>query len=436
MDVKNIKINLPWKRLFKISGNALFIFVFVIALLMILSKFNVGGLRVLTVRSGSMSPAIFTGSVTFVSPAKTYNVNDIITFRAQGKKELVTHRIVEADKSTDKNFYWTKGDANDAPDSYKVPQIGIIGKVRFSLPLLGYMVDFAKTIPGLMLLIIIPATIIIYDEIRKIKKEMAKLKLEKNKKDNFTSFPFKENNSKKGKIWAILKKHRKLFVFTIILTTGLLFSNSTYAVTEMSGDLTISYPGDPPLFSELNLAPGDTTTKTITITNDGDTTQDIAIAVTDYNDPDNLASKLNIFIKKGVVELYGGLSNPKYLSDLFSAGEVYLATLDSSITTDYDFEITFDPEADNNYQGKITIFDFSIGFIGTPTTITPTPTVLGEETEELTPQPIKILGVELPETGVNILKFVSILVGFTLVLAIFPTIIYTIREKLLKKTKS
>ena len=42
-----------------------------------------------------------------------------------------------------------------------------------SVPLLGYPVSYAKTTPGIILLIIIPAVIIIYDEIQKIRKEIA-----------------------------------------------------------------------------------------------------------------------------------------------------------------------------------------------------------------------------------------------------------------------
>lgn len=219
MDIKNIKINLPWKKIFKIFGNILFVLVIIVAVLMILSKFSIGGLRVLTVKSGSMSPTIFTGSVAFVSPVKDYKIGDIITFRAQGEKELFTHRIAEVDQSTDQTYYRTKGDANDASDSYKVPQNGVVGKVFFSIPLLGYVIEFAKTPVGLILLIVIPATVIIYEEIRKIKNEWKKVKWEKEKKDKLA----KENpavvsivseqptSPAKRKIWTALTKHRKIF---------------------------------------------------------------------------------------------------------------------------------------------------------------------------------------------------------------------------------
>lgn len=145
MDIKNIKTNSLRRKIIKISGSILFTLVIVVAGLMILSKFSFGNLRVLTVKSGSMSPAIFTGSVAFVLSASDYKVGDIITFRSQGEKELVTHHIIEVDNSADQPYYLTKGDANNVTDSYKVPKNGVAGKAFFSIPLLGYAIEFVKT---------------------------------------------------------------------------------------------------------------------------------------------------------------------------------------------------------------------------------------------------------------------------------------------------
>lgn len=172
------------KKIIKITGNVFVVFIFLIALLMIFSRFNFTGVRVLAVKSGSMSPTIFVGSTIFDFPASTYDIGDIITFRAQGQKELITHRIVDINQMEDMNYFRTEGDANEVPDSYLVPQNGIIGKVRFSIPLLGYITEFSKTIVGLVLLIIIPATIIVYEEISKIKKEWNKAKRKKTKRNS------------------------------------------------------------------------------------------------------------------------------------------------------------------------------------------------------------------------------------------------------------
>ena len=50
----------------------------------------------------------------------------------------------------------------------------IIGKEIVAVPYLGFPVGYAKTTPGLILLVIIPAVIIIYDEMQNIKKEIQK----------------------------------------------------------------------------------------------------------------------------------------------------------------------------------------------------------------------------------------------------------------------
>ncbi len=180
------------KKLIKTAGNIFIISIFLIALLLLISSFNPGGLRALSVKSGSMSPVIFTGSLVFVYPADSYSSGEIVTFRTQGREELITHRIVNIHQLEGQTLFTTQGDANEVPDSYALPENGIIGKVRLSIPLLGYVLDFAKTIPGIIILIIIPATIIIYEESRKISKEWKKIKKKRDKKPVSTKQPPKQ----------------------------------------------------------------------------------------------------------------------------------------------------------------------------------------------------------------------------------------------------
>jgi signal peptidase len=121
-----------------------------------------------------MEPTIHTGSLIFVKPVADYNVGDIITRRTDDPKVTITHRIFSREEVQGKIAFETKGDANDAPDGTKFTQDGIIGKVIMKIPYLGYPVGFAKTTAGLIILIVIPAVIIIYDEINKIKAEIEK----------------------------------------------------------------------------------------------------------------------------------------------------------------------------------------------------------------------------------------------------------------------
>jgi len=143
------------------------------ALVIIFSKFSVGGIRLFAVQSGSMVPTIRVGSVVFVKPRNEYRKDDIITFyNSAFKKETTTHRIIEIKEKFGSVFLRTKGDANNAPDSDLVPLDRVLGKAMFSIPYAGYLVAFIRTLPGLIFLIIIPAVLIIAEEILKIKKEL------------------------------------------------------------------------------------------------------------------------------------------------------------------------------------------------------------------------------------------------------------------------
>jgi len=140
-----------------------------------------GGYKVFSVQSGSMQPALPTGSLILVQRRNIYSVGDIITFRTADNLKTITHRINKITVITDQKTkeehgeYTTKGDANDVPDTEIVLKPKIIGKVIFSLPYLGYPISFAKTLQGLIILIVVPATLIIYSEILNIKKEVTLL---------------------------------------------------------------------------------------------------------------------------------------------------------------------------------------------------------------------------------------------------------------------
>jgi signal peptidase len=148
-----------------------------IALLIIVSTFPItGNVKLLSVLSGSMEPTIHTGSVVVIKPESSYKVGDVITFGKNTKTDVpTTHRIAEMKIISGEAVYKTKGDANNGEDSTETPQKEIIGKVLFSIPYLGYIVDFVKKPVGLMLVIVIPAVIIVYDELRKIATEVKKL---------------------------------------------------------------------------------------------------------------------------------------------------------------------------------------------------------------------------------------------------------------------
>jgi signal peptidase len=150
-----------------------------IAVLLIVSVFSFpGNIKIMAVLSGSMEPKIHTGSIVIVKPAASYKVGDIITFGPKGETPT-THRIAEMRLQTGQPVYKTKGDANNTEDSKEVVGQDIIGKVYLSVPYAGYAINAVKKPAGFMVVIIVPAVIIIYEELKKVWREAANLRKKK-----------------------------------------------------------------------------------------------------------------------------------------------------------------------------------------------------------------------------------------------------------------
>jgi len=90
--------------------------------------------------------------------------------------EPTTHRVNDLEVIEGKIYYITQGDANDAPDSQKVAENEVIGKMLFHIPYVGYLVAAIRKPLGFMLVLIIPALFIIFDQVGKIFREIKKLK--------------------------------------------------------------------------------------------------------------------------------------------------------------------------------------------------------------------------------------------------------------------
>lgn len=156
--------------------------------------------QMLAVMSGSMEPTIKTGSLIVIKPVTEYNIGDIISSRdvnSRNGKEVITHRIFNKTEKDGITEFTTKGDVNSTADAFPIKQDAIVGKHLATVPYLGYLIGYIKTLPGLILLIIIPATIIIYEESRKIHRE-AKSILEKRRAKKLAQKK-SENSSKSNR---------------------------------------------------------------------------------------------------------------------------------------------------------------------------------------------------------------------------------------------
>ena len=101
--------------------------------------FEIIGYRSYTVLSGSMEPEFYPGDIVITKHKnKTdINLNDIVTFRDKDGV-IITHRIIEETPQG----YITKGDNNNVEDAEIITVNNIIGEVKFSIPKVGYIIDF------------------------------------------------------------------------------------------------------------------------------------------------------------------------------------------------------------------------------------------------------------------------------------------------------
>ena len=165
-------------KIFKIIYSIFVAFIVVVAILLIVSTFPIAGnYKVMVVQSGSMQPAIKMGSIVVVKPVDDYKIGDVITFGPYSKtKAPTTHRIYDIKVVDGQPVYITKGDVNNAPDTREIQKKDILGKVIFDIPYLGYAVNFAKKPLGFGLIIIVPAAVIVIDEVKKIIHEIKEKK--------------------------------------------------------------------------------------------------------------------------------------------------------------------------------------------------------------------------------------------------------------------
>lgn len=161
------------KKLLKITSNLITLILLVLLIFMIFvvvsSKASGGepnflGYQLKTVLSGSMEPTFMTGSVIAVKPIENpvnLKQDDIITFK-ESEEQLITHRIIDVKKSGEQTLYVTKGDNNRSKDSNPVVPQNVVAKYSgFTIPYVGYLLDYAKSKNGSALLLILPGVLLL-----------------------------------------------------------------------------------------------------------------------------------------------------------------------------------------------------------------------------------------------------------------------------------
>lgn len=143
--VIRILVNILMTLILIIGGTFIILFIF--------------GIQPFVVETGSMSPAITQGSLSFINKNIEYSQikeNDIIAFTASSG-DKVTHRVVSI---TDEGFE-TKGDSNENTDGISTTKKNYMGKNVFSIPKLGLVVKVLQTVKGKIMLITVIIVILL-----------------------------------------------------------------------------------------------------------------------------------------------------------------------------------------------------------------------------------------------------------------------------------
>ena len=117
------------------------------------------GVRPYVVWSGSMEPAVPTGSLCFVNSRTSYQdieANDIAAYRSS-LGEYILHRVIAV---TGEGFK-TKGDANERTDGVTITKENYIGRALFWIPKAGYLFGILQTSRGRILGVMVIACLVI-----------------------------------------------------------------------------------------------------------------------------------------------------------------------------------------------------------------------------------------------------------------------------------
>ena len=110
------------------------------------------GVRIYSVISGSMEPAIPTGSLLYITEAQPEEIKEEEVIAFYGVKDsasIITHRVVE--NRVVMGEFITKGDANQTQDMNPVPYDNFIGKVVCTIPKAGKAAELFTSLEGKIL---------------------------------------------------------------------------------------------------------------------------------------------------------------------------------------------------------------------------------------------------------------------------------------------
>ncbi len=162
------------KKVVNIIGDILIIFILVILVGIIYLNImysihkekipSIGGLRMLTVLSGSMRPVLEPGDIIIIKDNTNIVEGDIITFKSNNL--IITHRVINVTSVEDRVLYKTKGDNNNVEDKTLIKEENILGEYFFRIPYIGYVMEFFRSKLGIMIIVTIIGLLVIFEVIK------------------------------------------------------------------------------------------------------------------------------------------------------------------------------------------------------------------------------------------------------------------------------
>jgi signal peptidase I len=148
---------------------------------------SLNGYKFFVVLSDSMSATDFSaGDMIVVKEVdvNTLEKDDIITFYSTDPKslgEIITHKIREVKKNENGKLigFETFGTTTNTTDETLAEPTNIIGQYQFSIPKLGYFIQFMKTPVAYIIFVAVPFALIIGHEVYKCFKIIDENKKEK-----------------------------------------------------------------------------------------------------------------------------------------------------------------------------------------------------------------------------------------------------------------
>ena len=138
-------MNLTQRKKISILMTAVIIFISVVLVGIVYAP-TIFGMKSYAILTDSMETTIPEGSMVYVKPCTNfdeYKLNDIVTFSDSKTGKSFTHRIIEINAQD--RCFTTKGDANNEPDLSPTYFSLAVGKVKMSIPYLGYVAEFLKS---------------------------------------------------------------------------------------------------------------------------------------------------------------------------------------------------------------------------------------------------------------------------------------------------